>query len=85
MGAYNRGYMWRPSRVKWTLVDDSHPRFNRYLCSAGYIEAFLKGINPDTERPFGQAYPVSMSDYNKILSRDTKIVDNMRRKEKERA
>jgi hypothetical protein len=31
----------------WILIDDSHPRFDRWQHCTGFVEAFWKGQNPN--------------------------------------
>lgn len=37
---------------RWTLVDDTHPKFNRWQHDRGYYECFRKNENPNLEITF---------------------------------
>lgn len=67
MGA--KGYRWTPTHVGWTLIDDSHPRFNRYRCNAGYVEAFMKYEDPYKVKPFGNTNPITEEEYDRHMKR----------------
>lgn len=67
MGA--SGYKWTPTHIQWTLIDDSHPRFNRYRCSAGYVESFMKYEDPYRLMPFGNVNPITEAEYEKHMKR----------------
>lgn len=43
-----------PRRIEWTLLDDSHPRFDIWMTDTGYRECFLKGEDPNVTKPFGE-------------------------------
>ena len=43
-----------PRRIEWTLLDDSHPRFDIWVADTGYRECFFKGQNPNIIKPFGE-------------------------------
>ena len=36
---------------EWILIDDSHPKFDRWQHRNGYVEAFYKGENPNMLHP----------------------------------
>ena len=67
--------LYIPRTVKWTLVDDNHKRFNRWLCDAGYIEAFLKGENPNVTNPYGQTSPLTKEELENRLKNERKAYD----------
>lgn len=66
-----------PRIVKWVLVDDSHPIFNRWLSDAGYIEAFFKYENPNTVKPYGTSCPLNEQQMNERIAREKKALEKL--------
>ena len=54
-------------KVTWTLVDDSHERFDRWRSSVGYIESFSKGMDPNVINPYGLSCPLTDEEINMRL------------------
>lgn len=60
-------------KVKWTLVDDHHERFDTWCSDAGYMESFRKGVDPNITHPYG----------NNCLLTDEEIKTRLGLKEKQ--
>ena len=52
-GAY--GILQSSRRITWTLIDDSHPRFNIWMADTGCRECFFKNEDPNVTKPLGES------------------------------